>query len=233
MKNRILFFSLIICLFQIHRCNAQLIDNKINIYAGYYAGVFHGEKLIQKGNFKFPSFYNNLNNINGLCVKFLYHGSQYLSYGMDISISNASKWNHDNNDFYLESQVNMQSLALPIQLHNKYSQHGFFNRFKVHMEFSPIIGLSSFSSSKELFDILGIEAKITTPTVSSDIYYGFSGSTGMEYAFSQTIGMFVSYSLQYNRIKSILYSDDYFSFSRLKVGFVLKLMNDKTYLYRN
>lgn len=107
-----------------------------------------------------------------------------------------------------------------------------FNRCKLYLEISPTVGFSTFSSSNELFVILGTD-NITTPTKSNDFYYGFNGSAGVECAFTQALGMFVSYSLQYNRVQSILYNDDHFTGSQLSIGFSLKLFKDKRYLYRN
>ena len=233
MRNRIILWGILVCFtFNIHICNAQLIDNKLNIYLGCYNGLFHGKNQIQDGNFIFPSFYTNLNNFKGASIKALYKGYQNISFGLTLSKSFASDWDYENDEFYSASKVEMQSLATTIQLHNKFSHHGLFNRFKFFLEISPTIGFSTFSSSNELFAVQGTD-NITTPTTSNDFYYGFNGSTGVEYAFTQDLGMFISYSLQYNRIQSILYNDDHFTVSQLNIGFLLKLFKDKRYLYRN
>jgi hypothetical protein len=233
MKNKIVFFSFVICFsFQILNCKAQFIDNKINISASYNIGVFHGDKQVHDRNFIFPAFYSNLSNIKVASIKALYKGHQNISYGITLSQSFASDWNYKNEEFYLDSKAEMQSLAATIQLHNKFSPHGIFNRCKFYLEISPTIGLSTFSSSNELFVVHGTD-NITTPVTSNDFYYGFNGSTGIECAFTQAIGMLISYSLQYNRVQSILYSDDHFTASQLNVGFLIKLKKDKRYLYRN
>jgi hypothetical protein len=232
MRNRSIVLGALVCFtLNIHICKGQLIDNKINIYLSYFNGLFHGDNQIHDGNFVFPAFYGNLNNIKGASIKALYKGHQNISYGITLSQSFASDWNYINEEFYLDSKVEMQSLAATIQLHNKFSPHGIFNRFKFYLEISPTFGLSNFSSSNELFVVKG--TNITTPASSNDFYYGFNGSTGIECAFTQAIGMLISYSLRYNRVQSILYNDDHFTVSQLNVGFFIKLMKDKRYLYRN
>lgn len=233
MRNKIIIWGILTCLtFNIHISKGQFIDNKINIYIGCNNGIFHGDNQINEGSFMFPSFYSNLNNVTGASIKALYKGYQNISYGIALSQSFASGWNYENEEFYLGSKTEMQSLAATIQLHNKFSQHGLFNRCKFYLEISPMVGFSAFSSSNELFVVHGTD-NITAPTTSNDFYYGFNGSTGIECAFNQALSMFISYAFQYNRIQSILYNDDHFTVSQLNVGFFIKLMKDKRYLYRN
>lgn len=233
MRNRSIVLGALVCFtLNIHICKGQLIDNKINIYLSCFNGLFLGDNQLQDENFIFPAFYSNLNNIKGASIKALYKGHQNISYGITLSQSFASDWNYENEELYLGSKVEMQSLAATIQLHNKFSSHGIFNRCKFYLEISPTIGLSTLSSSNELFVVQGTD-NIITPTKSNDFYYGFNGSTGIECAFNQAIGMFISYSFQYNRIQSILYNDDHFTATQLNVGFFIKLMKDKKYLYRN
>lgn len=233
MRNRIIIWGIFVCFtFNIHVSNAQLIDNKINIYLGCHNGLFYGKSQIQDGSFIFPSFYSNLKYFKGASIKALYKGYENISFGLTLSKSLASDWDYLNDEFYSSSKVEMQSLAPTIQLHNKFSQHVFFNRCKFFLEISPTIGFSAFSTSNELFVIQSAD-NITAPTASNDFYYGFSGSTGFECALTQDLGVFISYSLQNNRIQSILYNDDHFTVSQLNIGILLKLFKDKRYLYRN
>lgn len=128
MRSRIKIWGILVCFaFNIHICNAQLIDNKLNIYFGCYNGLFLGKNQIQDGNFIFPAFYANLNNFKGASIKALYKGYQNLSYGLTLSQSFASDWTYENDEFYSISKVEMQSLAATIQLHNKFSNYGVFN----------------------------------------------------------------------------------------------------------
>ena len=195
--------------------------------------MFHGDEQIQEGSFKFPSFYNNLNTLKGYSLKALYKAHQNLSIGIEASLMNASDWKFNNNIFYSESKVKMQSLAIPIQLHSKFSEYGIFNRSKFFIELSPVIGKSSFSSDKELFDTTGSNSNTSSPKLSFDQFYGLIGTAGIEFSISQSLGFFISYSLQYNQVKSLVYNDEHVLFSQLKIGIFSKLSKDEKYLYRN
>lgn len=233
MKNRIFLLSTIICfLCHIHISKAQLIDNKINVYASYSTGMFHGKEQIHNGNFVFPSFYNNLNNIEGLSIKLLFNESPNMSYGIKVSRSEASAWNYNNDNFYSDSKAEMRALAIPIQFHNKLSKYKLNSHFKFYIEIAPLIGVSSFSSSSVLFQVQKAGIDVVSPTASDDFYFGLNGSTGVEYAFSQSIGMFMSYCLEYNRIKSTLYNDNHFSVSQFNAGIIVKLLKDKKFQYK-
>jgi hypothetical protein len=131
-----------------------------------------------------------------------------------------------------ENTTSYESLAATFQLHNKLSPRRIFSHCKIYLEISPTIGFSAFSSSNELYVVHETD-KIPIPTTCNDFYYGFNGSTGIECAFTQAIGMLISYSLQYNRVQSILYSDDHFTVSQLNVGFFIKLKKDKRFFYRS
>ncbi len=234
MKNRIFLLITIVCfLCRIHISKAQLIDNKINVYASYNTGIFHGKGQVYNGNFIFPSFYNNLDNIKGLSMKFLFNKSPHLSYGIKVSRNEASDWNYGNDNFYSDSKAEMKTLAIPIQFHNKLSKYKLNSHFRFYAEIAPLIGISSFSSTSELFLVQKSGIDIISPTASDDFYFGLNGSTGIEYAFSQSIGMFISYSLEYNRIKSSLYNDNNFSVSQFNAGIIVKLLKDKKFQYKS
>lgn len=233
MKNKIFLLGTIICfLCQVHIAKAQLIDNKINVYAYYSSGIFHGKGQVHDGSFVFPSFYNNLNHIDGLSIKLLFNASPHISYGIKVSRSEASDWNYENDNFYSDSRAEMRALAIPIQFHNKLSEYKLNSHFKFYTEIAPLIGVSSFSSTRELFQVQKAENDITSPTASDDFYFGLNGSIGIESALSQSIGVFMSYSLEYNRIESSLYNDNHFSFSQFNVGIIVKRMKDKKFQYK-
>lgn len=234
MKNRIFLLITFVCfLCHIQISKAQLIDNKINVYASYSTGIFHGKEQIHNGSFVFPSFYNNLNNIEDLSIKILFNASPHMSYGIKVSQSEASNWTYDNDNFYSDSKAEMRTLGLPIQFHTKLSPYKLKSHFKFYIEIAPLIGVSSFSSISELFQVQNAGTGILSPTSSDDSYFGLNGSTGIEYAFSQSMGLFMSYSLEYDRIKSSLYNDNHFSISQFNAGIILKLLKDKKFQYKS
>lgn len=232
-SRRFLLVTIVYFLCCIHLSKAQLIDNKINVYVSYNTGIFHGKGQVHNGNFVFPSFYDNLDNFKGLSLKLLFNQSPQMSYGIKVSQSEVSDWNYNNDNFYSNSKAEMRSLAIPVQFHNKLSKYKAKSHFKLYIEIAPLIGVSSFSSSSELFQVQKAGDNIISPTASDDFYFGLNGSAGVECAFSQSIGMFMSYSLEYNRITSTLYNDDHFSVSQFNAGIIVKLFKDKKFQYKN
>ena len=234
MRNNILIPGLLVfVLFNIHICKAQWIDNKINIYAGYQTGMFRGNKQVHDGNFVFPSLYGNMNNSNGMFTKISCNCHPFISYGLELTHLIASDWKYDSNQVYTGSEIRMNSMAPVIQLHSKFLQKGVFNRFRFFIELSPVIGISDFTSSRQLFNIQSSVDSISAPKKSNDVFYGFKGNAGIEWAFSQSTSLMISYSLQHNWVESILYSDTHFTVSQLKIGLLFKLMKDERFLYRN
>lgn len=234
MKSSIKLFYLILLLALITSvCKAQMVDNKVNLYAGYSSGIFHGKQLLQENGFIYPSFYSNLNNVNGLSVKVLYKSYQNVSFGLDMAICKASNWECNNSLIYEGSLLTLISFSPVIQLHTKFSKSGFFNSGKCFLEFAPVIGKSSATLSGTLFNIQDSNDSILAPpTNRNDPYYGMKGNAGIEWALSQSTSLVVSYSFQSNSVTSILYSDTYFKCSQLNVGITLKLNKDKRFLYR-
>jgi hypothetical protein len=233
MRNSTILLITVICFFTCSSiCSGQMLDNRLNISAGYHLGTFHGNGHIQNGSFLYPAFYSNLANMNGIWLKALYKAGAYVSPGIKLAGSNASGWKYDDNPEYNTASVRLFSIAPVLQFHTKHFHKGFFNRGKLFAEISSAMGISGFTSSDELFQIQGVKA-VSAPKESNDFFYGIEGSAGLEWSLSQTTGIMMSYSLHHNRVSSILYSEKYFTASQLNIGIVFRLMKDKHFLYRD
>jgi hypothetical protein len=233
MKNRTIFLisMIVAAFFSSPGGNAKIIDNRVTLQAGYVAGFFHGKESFEDGIFKYPSLYSNMNTNIGFSLKALNKSHPNISWGGDLTFLHASNWKSDAHQDYQGAVTMMASIAPTIQFHNKYSEAGFFSSCKAYIELAPVLGIASLTLNNDLFQIHGQEGEIKGPSKSNDFYYGIRSVAGIEVAFSQSAGMFVSYSFQYDRVSSILYSDTHFTASQLNIGLVIKIAKDKRFYY--
>jgi len=208
-------------------CNAQVVDNKVNIYPGYETGLFHGNESINDQNFIYPSLYPNFKNLSGGSLKILCRYSNYFSFGITLMHIQAHGWEYPDSMLYQGSKMIMQSLSPTVQMRTKLAETGALNRIRVFFEIAPGIGLSKLMLTNPLFDIYSENGQINQPMNSSDLFYGVKGSAGMELAITQNFGIYFSYSYSHNRVESKLYADNHFSSSCLSLGIVLKLRKVK------
>jgi hypothetical protein len=227
--KRLLFITAFILI--IHLNYAQLIDNKINIYTGYGLGIFHGKELLEESGFISPSLYSNYHQINGFLLKGLVKSDHYYCIGINFDFLWASKWHYMEYIDYAASELKQYSISPLIQFHNKFQESGFSNRFKLLVEISPTIGLSSLTLTHPLFDIQDETGSISPLLESNNVFYGLKGSTGLEIAINKAIGMFFTYSMEFCWIKSFLYEDNHFINSQLVCGLFIRLKKDKRFYY--
>jgi hypothetical protein len=228
MKRSVLLFFTI---FAFNICQGQILDNKVRIYYNYTIGGFNGKEMLTDGNFTAPSLFANCLNLTGFSFKGLIKTGPVISMGVAIERLKASGWELLDNADYSNSSVSLYSLSPVIQIHNKFKEPGFSNRFKIYAEVAPVAGYSKLTLTNPLFDIRSNEYNVSTPLNSSDFFLGIKGAIGVEFAINQVAGICCSYSLSYNRISSKLYSDTHFSASQVQVGAFVKLIKDKRFFY--
>lgn len=228
MRNIVLITSIILLS---HFCKAQLIDNKINIYLGYNLSAFHGKETAKESSFISPSLYSNYNDLMELSLKALVKRNKFYSLGIGFNSLNASGWKMASSQIYNNSKIQQYSLSPTIQIHNKFAETGIFNRISIFFEIAPTIGLSGLTLANPLFNIQGQNGIVSQPMNSRDIFYGIKSNAGFELSITRAFGMFFSYSIQQNWIKSKLYNDNKFSCSNLGLGLVVRLEKDKRFYY--
>lgn len=233
MHNKIVTTTLIaiVLMMSSHLLKAQLIDNKLNLYAGYTLGSFHGSPIYQEDNFEHPSFYTNLQNLKGLSLKSLYIVGNQFGVGFYFQSLNGTDWLMSEQEEYINSQVNLVSILPMIRLQNKTAEEGIRNRLTAFIELGPSFGNSSTELNKEMFDVTNGDYLNHIQMQGSDQYIGIQGSIGVEFALAQFIGIYSSYSLTYNWIESQFYPDENFAHSQITIGLFAKILKDKRYYY--
>lgn len=204
-------------------CCSQAIDNKTNIYLGSTYGCFIGKESIGHKNFIYPSLFTNYRNLFGVSLTGLYKIKDNLSLGFGFEFSKASVWELQESYVYSFSKTNLMSLSPVIQVHNKFQETGFSNRFKVFVEINPVIGLSQLILTNPLFEIQSVSFNVDQLLKSNDLFFGFSDNVGLEFSINQYVGVFSSYKINYNWINSRFYNDRNFTRGSLLFGAFVKL----------
>ena len=233
MKNKLILLCLVVLvLSRVHVCNAQLINNYINLYVEYLSGTIYGKNLIHEGNFSYPSLYGNLNSYNGYSGKILFKCHQNISIGANLAYCKASGWKYGTSSDYSGSVIKIKSFFPSVQLHNKLSKPGLFNHCTLFAEIAPVFGIAKLSLPNNIFDIQTSNNNDFSTIKSNSPIYGIANSIGVELSITQLIGLSVSYTYQFNKVKSIYYFDNHFTSSSVKIGLIFRLLKDKRYLYR-
>jgi hypothetical protein len=162
----------------------------------------------------------------------LYNNHFWISYGLSMTLLQASDWKFADRLDFEGSKIKMKSISPVIQFHNRYAVSNFFNRSKLFLEIAPVIGLFNVALSDSLFQIKSSNNRVIPPKNSHNMFFGIKSSIGLEWSVTQTVGLVFAYSLQYNRTKSILYNENHFTGSLLNLGILLKLRRDKHYFYQ-
>jgi hypothetical protein len=209
---------------------AQLIENRLNIYLSYSVGSFSGSETINEDNYIAPSLYPNYNKLSGFSVKGLINSGKYLSYGINYDYLSAHEWTSSNYSDFGGSEIQLHSITPLARFHNKFMGSGLSNRLLVFIECGPTIGFSDLVLARSLFEIHTNEYNSTPPMSDRNVFTGFKGNIGIDYSFAQCMGFFVSYSYRMDWVSSKLYDDDTIKCSLINAGLIMKLKKNK-YLY--
>lgn len=211
--------------------NAQLIDNKLNIYVGASYGGFMGPETTNENNYISPSLYSNYNSLVGFSIKGVANIKDYLSYGLEYNFLRASDWTSLHYSTFDKSKVNLHSITPLVRFHNKHADTGVFNKLKMFAECGPTIGISNLSLSKAIFEIQTSKNNTSPPMSENTFFAGLKGTVGLEYSIMQGGGLFLSYSYGADWVTSKLYNDNLLKQSSLNVGFIFKFKKNKYFYY--
>lgn len=210
---------------------AQLIENRVNIYLSYSIGSFLGSETINEDNYIAPSLYPNYNKLSGFSVKGLINSGKYLSYGINYDYQSAREWTSSSYSDFGGSEIQLHSITPLIRIHNKFMGSGLSNRLHLFIECGPTIGFSNLVLSRSLFEIHTNEYNSTPPMTDSNAFTGLKGNIGLDFSFAQSMGFFLSYSYSMDWVSSKLYDDNTMKSSLINAGLILKLNKNKYFYY--
>jgi hypothetical protein len=229
--NKKILISILLFAISYLSMKAQILDNKIDLSLSYGIGIFGGDEMTSLDGFVAPSLYSNYDNLYGISFKGILLKKQHFSFGASLNYSSGSEWNAGQYTDYINSGVLLFSFSPLVQIHNRPSETGFFNRFRLFLDIAPTIGLSKLSLSNPLFDIQNGYSLIGQPTGSNDMFYGLKGTAGIQASVNQLIGVFLESSAGYYLVISKLYADSRLINYNLEAGVVIKLKKNKRYFY--
>jgi hypothetical protein len=203
----------------ISTCDAQMLENKVNLYVGYLKSNGAANEKVNDGNFTFPSLYNNFKTVNGASLKYLSSRTHYLSAGIDLQWQMARNWKIESSDIYKDATMNMLSVSPVFQFHNAFAKDGVLNRFRFTTSIQPTLGHASINLASALSDAKYEGIQIYESSTSDDtFFFGGSAAFGIEWTIAQRTGVFVNYGVMRNWIKSSLCMDTSLTATTLQFG---------------
>lgn len=210
---------------------AQIINNKLNISLGLSAGYFQSQEIVKQGNFSSPSLFANYKQIFGYTLKCMKDYNTRLSYGLSSDLQFADVWESSEYSDFNGSSIQLISFSPIVRFKSMFREEGLFNRLQAYIELGPNFGISYLTLTNPVFDIRDNSGYLTGPMKSSDLFLGLKSNLGIDYSLNQSIGFYLYYSIDVNRVSSKLYSDQFLIRSCLNAGLLLKLKKNK-YFYR-
>jgi opacity protein-like surface antigen len=211
--------------------NAQLLGNKLNVFAGYESGGFSGAKAVSEGKFKYPSLYPGYGSLNGVNLKIQYNIKNHFTIGITLAQLFASKWENPDSMLYQDSKIKMSVLSVDLLIHTKLADAGLWNRLRLSAGIAPSVGLSKLTLLHPLYNIQQNGTAVASPAEISDMFYGMALRAGAEFSLTQQIGLAVDYSYGYYFVSSIVYNDKNIRMTLIDAGITLKLLTNKHILY--
>ena len=209
----------------------QIIDNRLDIYAGYNTGNYSGKEILSDNSYISPSLFAGYKNLNGWSAKAMYKLGVVTSAGLGLDYSKADGWYSENYDDYNGSDITQYSVSAVLQLHSRYSETGVFNRLAFYIEVAPGFGSSSLRLNRSLFDIQPVIPEFSLPLESNDYYFFIKGSAGVEFTVNNIFGLYINYSVQEAWTTSLLYNDKNALCSNLGFGVFVRFLKDKYYMF--
>lgn len=228
MKIQALSVFLLLVGFELH---AQFIEGRINLYAGYSMGAYHGESLIDEDDFITPALYPNFRGMNGWMIKGLAGVNEYFRIGAGFDHVKALRWEYPEEMDYEGSEVVMNGYSLIVQFRTRLARAGFLDHVSAFAELAPVVGTARLMLSNPLFDIEKNDDPAEQPMECSDLFTGGKGSAGFEFSLTGSLGFYLYYSFSYLQVDSKLYHDDRIVSSQLNAGFFVRLLKNKRYFY--
>lgn len=210
---------------------SQLIDNKINFYFSYSNGKCLGKEMTVEDNFNYPALFSNFQDVSGYKIQILVKKGKHLSYGAGMELMEAFDWVLPDNTNFSDSRMTLYSLSPEIRIHTAFRGHGIFNRLRLFGSLAPSFGVFRLSLAEPPFEIQGTDTPQSTFLENEDIFVGFSGSMGVEYALFQYIGLFIEYSQHFSWASSLVFQESAFFRSQVQFGLMIRILRDKRYYY--
>ncbi len=202
----------------------QLFESKSELFVAYTTGNFVGGQMFNDHGTIAPSFYRNLQSVQGITFGANYKLSDFYSAVFSVEQSGYTSWSSTDYSSYKNTQLMSLHLCPAIQYHSAFRDHGLYNRLKLYANACPVITLSTIAYPVKILNALTLDQTY-------ELSYGARVTIGAEYAISNKIGLFFNSSLQQSFVKSHTYIDTNYLYHNINIGICLSIITSKTFNY--
>jgi len=228
-RNLIIFLSVLLIM---NPAQAQLISTRLDIFAGVNKGTVIGRKaMVDNQGFIMPSAIGNLNSLTGVQLKAFYKFSPQLSVGIGTDFQAWKDWQHPMHTDYDGISINHLTVSPHLKIHTPQSLMGVFNRLNLYFELAPGLGYSLTSLDNPLFEIIQDYQSIDFPDKTTHFYASLKSTLGASYILNRNFGVFLSYTVDYYRMNSMVYFDRHVSTSGIGAGLFVRMWPEKRQFY--
>jgi hypothetical protein len=210
---------------------AQIIDNRLNIYMGYSTGITSTRETVTKQGIVLTSLMGKLETWNGMQLKGFYMLSPSLGAGLALAGSSANTISGGGQELYNNSVINHNYLAGMIRIQNHKPTSGLFNRFYFFGAAGPAVGYSFLTLGYPIMDVVYGDSGRTLAMNSSDFTPGFVLIGGAELIIHRLAGIYLGYSFDIFHVNSPYYPDRVFTKSIVEAGIFFRFQANKRFYY--
>lgn len=225
-KSIALYMLMLLCL----EVNGQLFSDRSNLFAGFQTGVFAGGELFNHQGTVAPSFYSNFSHNYGYVLKQSVVLSPCYSAGLKVTMLYSENWQSDRYSSYKGAESKILAVLPTLEVHNKFSHYGLFNRLKLYADIAPVFGWSNTSIKSDIFYIKG-NVEVNEVFIHDHFFVGVNAGIGSEFAFTNSFGVFVDLSVQEAFFRHPFFVDNRYTLFAANFGVRINLIKHKRFIY--
>jgi hypothetical protein len=229
-KTKSLAFIIAFTLIIVNGAKAQLLENKLTVYASVSSISKYGDPYVNNNGLITPSLFSNFNQNLGIQFTGTYKLKPWLAPGVFFNLSNSENWLLDESFFYSNASSDFVFVAPVIRLSSPRASTGFLNRFSGFAELAAGAGQARIELIRPIMTV-GNGSNIQLPMTESATYWGMIARIGARFDINHLGGLHISYSLHRNRIDGVLFNDGTLNSSQFEVGIHFRFLENKRFYY--
>jgi hypothetical protein len=216
-----------------YKSEAQLIANKLNVYAGASLHSMPSQETSTTGDFTMPSLYGNMQNGYSFSYRLSYRVLPFVSTGLGYTKSNFYNWQSASSVIFKGASSTTGSVSALIMLHTPFAKKGLFNRMRLTAHISPKWGRHQLQlvNTPFVFDNQSSDADLLRLSSDSYVSKGFESAIGLEFLLNRNLGMYGQYGFSQTYFNARFHNDTSFRYQFVEAGLFLRMLKNKRYYY--
>ncbi len=232
---KIYCFVLLLCLVG-NVAIAQTIDNKLDVYGGFGLANSSGNAYFQQGSYSTPTLLPNMHAGYTISMSVCYQVWPFFKIGAGMGKTRFSKWQlEENQEIYKAADLRILSFSPILKFQTPYRNQGIFNRIKFYTGVNPEFNSVKLNLRRSIFEVQSIvkQEEMTPEYLKSSRkkFPGLEVVLGVEYAFSDRVGVFLNLGYHYFNTSDILYPDSQFMYQTVQTGLFFRYLYNKRFYY--